>query len=143
MDTTRQRAILIDFVDRDGLQTGEFATPYADEYAAYLPDQSIIDQLKMAATNVDIIIILGSWCGDSKEQVPRFLKVLDAAGISDDHLVMIAVDSQKKAQTIDADVYAVQKVPTFIFYRDTKELGRIIETPKQSLEADMLRIVKR
>lgn len=143
MDTLRKRPVLIDFVDRDGLQTGEFAESYATEYADYQVDQSIADQLKTVMTGVEVTIVLGSWCGDSKEQLPRFLRLMDAIGFPEDNLVMIAVGSDKKARTIDAGIYAVQKVPTFIFYRMGKELGRIIETPRVSLEADMLRILKR
>jgi hypothetical protein len=35
----------------------------------------------------------------------------------------------------------VERVPTFIFYRDGKEIGRIIENPKTSLIEDFLEIV--
>ena len=37
--------------------------------------------------------------------------------------------------------YEIEYVPTFIFYREDKEIGRIIETPILSLEEDMLAIL--
>jgi hypothetical protein len=34
----------------------------------------------------------------------------------------------------------IERVPTFIFKRGGEEIGRIIETPDESLEADMLKL---
>ncbi len=35
----------------------------------------------------------------------------------------------------------VEKVPTFIFYRSAKEIGRIVENPSNSLIEDFLDII--
>ncbi|MEJ2614863.1 MAG: hypothetical protein P8Z35_07895 [Ignavibacteriaceae bacterium] len=35
----------------------------------------------------------------------------------------------------------IELVPTIIFYKDEKELGRIVETPNDSLEKDILKIL--
>ena len=37
----------------------------------------------------------------------------------------------------------IERVPTFIIYRGEKEIGRIVETPKKSLERDLWNIVKK
>lgn len=141
-DTAKNRPVLVDFIDRQGLQSGEFAEWYAREYPAYTPDFSIMAQLKTALSDIQIIIVLATWCGDSKEQVPRFLKVLDQADFEPERCIMIGVDTQKLARDLDVSVYDIDRVPTFIFYRNEVEIGRIIETPKSTLESDMLKICK-
>ena len=35
----------------------------------------------------------------------------------------------------------IERVPTFIFYRDGKEIGRIVENPSNSLVEDFLDII--
>ena len=35
----------------------------------------------------------------------------------------------------------VERVPTFIFYKNNKEIGRIIENPKKDMAEDFLEIV--
>ncbi|MCK9450646.1 MAG: thioredoxin family protein [Bacteroidales bacterium] len=142
MDTVRDREVLIDFVNREGLQTGEFAEYYSQEYDNYEVNQEITNQLKTKIEGLEIVVVLASWCIDSKIQVPRFLKLLDAIGFSEEQLMMIGVDSQKKARDLDIDIYEVERVPTFIFYRNSKTIGRIVENPTKSLEADMLKIVR-
>lgn len=142
MDTVINREVLIDFVSREGLQTGEFSEYYSQEYNNYTADFDIVNQLKNKLEGLEIVLILGSWCHDSKIQVPRFLKLLDTIDFPEDQLVMIGVDSQKNARTLDILIYEIERVPTFIFYRNGKTIGRIIESPAKSLEADMLKIVR-
>ncbi len=142
-DTVRNRIVLVDFLDRQGLQTGEFAESYVTEYTAYTPELGLIEDLKKAMKDIQIVVVMATWCGDSKEQVPRFLKVLDLVGFSEDHCSLIGVDSHKKARDLDVSVYEINLVPTFIIYRNETEIGRIIETPKVSLEKDLLNICLR
>ncbi len=88
------------------------------------------------------MIVLGTWCGDSKEKVPRFLKILDLLGTTFDDLKLIAVDREKTAPDMDVKgKYLIEKVPTFIFYKGDVEIGRITETPKVALEKDLFFIL--
>jgi len=75
-DSVRNREVLIDFVTKEGLQTGEFAEYFQDEYQAYHPEEKLIASLNKQLKQFEIVIVLGSWCYDSKIQVPRFLKIL-------------------------------------------------------------------
>ncbi len=140
-DSIRSREVLIDFVTREGLQTGEFAEFFQEEYQAYSVDEAILSQLKERLSSYEIVIVLASWCSDSKIQVPRFIKLLDGVEFPEEQLLMIAVDSQKQASGLDASVYDIQRVPTFIIYKNGSEQGRIIESPRQSLEADLLKLL--
>ncbi|HOI31803.1 MAG: thioredoxin family protein [Bacteroidales bacterium] len=141
-DSIRGREVLIDFVTRDGLQNSEFTEFYQNEYQAYEIDEATKNQLKDKLSGYDIVIILASWCSDSKTQVPRFIKLLDTVEFPDEQLLMIAVDSQKQASGLDVTVYDIQRVPTFILYKNGSEQGRIIESPRKSLEIDLLQLLQ-
>ncbi len=85
---------------------------------------------------------MGTWCSDSQREVPRFYKILTDAGYNDKRVKIIAVDKSKEAIVVDIKNLDIEKVPTFIIYKDDIEVGRIIETPKKSLEKDLWKIVK-
>ena len=74
--------------------------------------------------------------------MPHFLKLADALKLSDSDITFIAVDGSKKAENGLIDKMKITNVPTFIF-TDKKgtEIGRITETPKETLEKDMLKIL--
>jgi len=141
-DSVRNREVLIDFVTKEGLQTGEFAEYFQDEYQAYQPEEKLIASLNKQLKQFEIVIVLGSWCYDSKIQVPRFLKILKETDYPEENLLMIAVDSKKQASGLDITAYDIERVPTFIIYEEGQERGRIIETPIQSLEADLHKILQ-
>jgi thiol-disulfide isomerase/thioredoxin len=101
-----------------------------------------VTQLRKRLDNVEIIIVLGTWCSDSEEQVPKFLKVLDKIHFDDSDLTMICVDRDKLAGDVDISKFGIQKVPTFIIFRNDNEIGRIVETPMNSLEGDLLMILE-
>jgi thiol-disulfide isomerase/thioredoxin len=141
MDTVLHREVLVGNATREALQTGEFAPYYSKEYSAYRPDSVIIHELAGDIHQYTFTIVMGTWCSDSREQVPRFYKILDELGVKDDRITLIAVNRSKKAGSIDISALDIERVPTFIIYRDGKEVGRIIETPVKSLEEDLLNII--
>ena len=88
---------------------------------------------------------MGTWCGDSKQEVPRFYKVLEACEFPEDQLTVIALSSKpymyKKSPNHEEAGLNIHRVPTFIFYKDRKEVNRIVEHPIETFEKDMLNIV--
>lgn len=144
-DPTKNRAILINHCTREGLVTfPEMKERYDVEYPAYKPDSLVVDSLKPLIKDQKITIVLGTWCGDSKLQLPHFFKILDALSIPEKNITLICVDGLKKAENGLTDSLGIQRVPTFIFYnKDKEETGRIIESPQTSLEKDMLLILSK
>jgi hypothetical protein len=140
-DSKNGQEILIGYCDRSGLQQGDFGDFLKYGYDSYKPEKSVTFKLISRLAKADIVVVLGTWCSDSREQVPRFFKILDKAHFKEDHLKLICVDSSKEAGSIDISQYDIKKVPTFIFRKDGKEIGRIIETPMLTLEKDMLLIL--
>lgn len=141
MDEKKHREILVGYCNREGFSTCSFDSAYQANYGPYAPDTSALRLLEPGINNITIKLIMGTWCGDSKEQVPRFYKILDLLKFNYNRLSLICVDRSKSAPGIDLAPFGINLVPTFIFYRNDKEIGRIIETPAISLERDMLRII--
>lgn len=143
IDDKSQMEVLIGLCNRDGLKSDLFKTYYDTEYVAYTPDTTTINNIKTAVTNksIKITIVMGSWCGDSQEQVPRFYKIVDQLGFVDSNITLYCVDRSKKSDKGETDSLGIQLVPIFIFYQDGKEIGRITETPKINLEKDFYEIV--
>lgn len=137
-DTILKKEILYGYCDRSGLEKGNFGRLFQEYYQIYEPDKSVLAELKQKQEGIEILIVLGTWCSDSQEQVPKFLKVLDRIKFDKNNIQMICVDSKKEAGIIDILNYNIQKVPTFIVYRKGREIGRIIESPSTTLEKDLL-----
>ena len=117
--------------------------PFRKAYSAYSPDSAAVDSLKRWNQDLDVMIILGTWCPDSRREVGRFLRILDKAGNSHFHLQFIGVDRKKKDPEGYAKKYKIERVPTFIVLQNGREIGRIVERPKATLERDFLAILRR
>lgn len=142
IDEKHEQEILIGYCNRAGLQEGDFGEIFASEYEYYEADVAIIEQLSNYQGSIDIVLVLGTWCHDSQEQVPRFYRVLDDAVLSDERVTIICVDGNKTGGDLSIEHLGIEFVPTFIFYDGGEEIGRIIETPEVSIEADMWEIIK-
>lgn len=142
-DSILNQEILIDKLESKDLLHPIFAEYYKYYYESYNPDASIIAKLKTLLDDVTITIVMGSWCGDSQEQLPKFYKIINLLNFDENKILLIAVDRRKHARQYDDLVQSlnIERIPTFIFYKNGKELGRIVETPQNTLESDMLKIL--
>jgi thiol-disulfide isomerase/thioredoxin len=91
--------------------------------------------------DVDILVFFGTWCGDSKREIPRFMKVVDEAGIERDRITLYGLNRSKKSPDGLTEAFKIEFIPTFIFRKNGKEIGRITESPKTTLEEDMAHIL--
>ncbi len=142
-DPNRHKQVMLNQCTREGLTSfAEFKESYDPNYKAYVPDSTSFAELSKLLKGKKITIVLGTWCGDSKFQVPHFLKIMDALKIEEDKIHYIAVDGTKKAENGLIDNLKIERVPTFIF-TDKKgvEVGRITERPMETLEKDMLKVL--
>jgi hypothetical protein len=119
-----------------------------DEYPSWLkifedyePDLKTINALSKRKS-IDVDIFFGTWCIDSKMEVPRFFKILDMSDFTGpDQVTLWAVDREKRLDNGLAQKNDIHFVATFIFRKDGNEIGRIIEQPDDLLEKDILAIV--
>ena len=136
---------LLGKIDKSGLQQAPFNEWFEPNYDNYLVNKQVVSKLKDSLNQYTIKVILGTWCGDSKKEVPRFYHILDIAKFPASQLEVIAVDktpeAYKQAPNHEEKHLNIHRVPTFIFYKNGQEVNRIVEHPMETLERDMLNIV--
>jgi hypothetical protein len=111
-------------------------------YDGYIPDAELIEKLKSKAPQLKADIYFGTWCDDSKNNMPVFLKILDTLNVPEFRVNFYEVEKKPTAdQKFYVEDMMVEKVPTFIFYLNDSEMGRIIENPKDSILQDMMQMV--
>ena len=112
-------------------------------FKAYEPKKEAIQRLKAQKKKLSFKCVLGFWCEDSKIHVPAFLKIMDAMGMGEEGYRMYGVDENKQAAFEGFNALRIEFVPTIIVYFEGAEIGRWVETPNESIEEDLLRIVER
>lgn len=133
--------MLIGICDRNAFADTNLAWWFNAEYDNYEPDSSAASKLKSFINTFEIKIVMASWCGDSKREVPRFYKILDTAAYDYNTFELVCVDRNKQCAEGEIDKLDIKFVPTFIFSKNGIEAGRIVEIPKGKLEEDILEIV--
>ncbi len=140
-DSETGEPMLIGSCSRESFSDTSFAWWFNQEYEQYKPDSVTVREIEYNFDDAKTTIVMGTWCSDSREQVPRFFKVMDEAGFPPDHVKIICVNRERKDYSGAVDSLNIELVPTFIFYNEGKELGRIVETPKQRIEEDIYEIL--
>jgi len=138
--------ILYGVIKKETLLDTPYRKWYAVNYDAYQPSPEITSNLKKLNTkDVSIDIFFGSWCGDSKREVPRFLKLLDELSFPSQRIRIIGLggsDSLYKQSPQHEDANKnIFRVPVFVLYRNGVEINRINEYPVYSLEKDLYAIL--
>jgi thiol-disulfide isomerase/thioredoxin len=91
--------------------------------------------------DLEVRILFGTWCHDSEREVPRMLKLLEASGVKQENISLIALDIRKEEPEGRAKALGVKYTPTFIFFTGGRELGRIIERPVDNLTQDVMTLL--
>ncbi len=132
---------LIGIQSKENFQQEPFTQWFTPNYNNYIPDQAIVKEIKKYTKGISIKAVMGTWCGDSKHEVPAFYKLLEAINFDCKNLTMIAVSRDKTTPDNLQEGLDISRVPTFIFYKKGKEIGRFVEFPRETLEKDFLKIV--
>lgn len=133
--------MLIGRITEKSLKEAPFAEWYDANFEAYQPKDDVIQSLGGLLPKVYIQIIMGTWCEDSHIYVPALYKILESASYNTSTIKMVAVDRDKIEPKQNLKGLDIELVPTFIFYKDGIELGRIIESPEKTLEEDILALI--
>lgn len=132
---------LIGVANKESFMAEPFNTWFTPNYASYETDKEVMAKLTPQLKDITIKGFMGTWCGDSQEQTPVLYKILDEAGFNYNNLTLITVNRSKVAPDNLQEGFNIERVPTFIIYKDDKEIGRFVEYPRESVEADLLKIV--
>ncbi len=126
-----------------------------DEFFDYTPDQETLSAIEEEIYGVEITCVLGTWCSDSQREIPRLWKILETVDYPVSEIKMYAVGSSRFSADLQVparvltwserlkDHYDVERVATIIISRGGREIGRIVETPEESLEKDLMKILEK
>lgn len=140
-DTTKH-IVLTGHHKVEHLETSNDHTWFNKNYSEYRYDTVSVEKLKNLSQDYHIIVVGATWCPDTHLQLPRFYKVIDDAGIPRERIKLYFVDRELKDSEMVSKKYKIKKVPTFILMKGEKEKARIIETPKESIEKDLVKALK-
>ncbi|RZS91961.1 thioredoxin family protein [Aquimarina brevivitae] len=139
--TSEKPDMLVGNQNREAFLQEPFTTWFTPNYDEYNPEEEVVNNLKPLLGDVKIKAFMGTWCGDSKRETPTFYKILDQADFDYTKLDLVTVDRTKTTPDGLEKGYDIQRVPTFIFYKNGEEIGRYVEYARESLEKDMLAIL--
>ena len=138
--------MLLGNCSRQSLLESPFAQWFQPNYDNYIVDSATCRFVEPLLRNKRITIFLGTWCGDSKREIPRILKMLDCCNFQMSQLKLIMVNNQgeayKKSPQHEEEGRNIVRVPTIIVEDAGRETGRIVEYPVISLEKDLLSILR-
>lgn len=142
---TSKPEILYGAVQKADLQKPPYNKWFDSIYAAYDPSPVVISKInKQQLKDIRIEIFFGTWCGDSRREVPKFLKIMDQLAVPASKISLIATGSDslyKQSPQHEEAGKGIFRVPVFIVYRNGAEINRINEFPVTSLENDMAAIL--
>lgn len=139
--TKNKRGDLVGFANKESFSEAPYNTWFNQRYSTFKVDETTIAEIKRNLKGVKIKGFMGTWCGDSKREMPQFYKLLEAADFNFKNLDLVTVNRNKKTPDNLQNGYNIIRVPTFIFYKDDKEIGRYVEKARQSLQKDILKII--
>ncbi|MCU0407927.1 MAG: thioredoxin family protein [Bacteroidales bacterium] len=141
-DFSNPETWLLGYFTRSRMSASPHSEWFLKGYDAYSPSAEAMARLNdLAKENLSVKIVLGTWCPDSRREVPHFMRVMDLWNFPPDKIVFIGVDNFKNGPVGEFPSLNIERVPTFIVYENNIEKGRIIENPMTSLEQDMVNIL--
>lgn len=144
--TSTPNAQLLGVHPKKDLQQPPFNEWFDKNYTEYRIDSVTANQLMPLLKHKKLEIFMGTWCGDSKREVPRMFKILDYSRVRPSQVKMIMVDNRdstyKQSPSHEEKGKFIHRVPCLIVYDKNKEMNRIVEFPVVSLEKDLLSIAQ-
>ena len=141
-DPKTGKPMLLGKVSIDELKQEPFTSWYFEEFDNYDTDTELLDAISNP-NQYNYELFLGTWCGDSRREVPRLEKIFIELGIDFNQLTIVAVDRDKVSPDNEQEGKDIRYVPTLIVRNNDVEVGRIVESPSSesaTLESDLLEI---
>ena len=132
---------IIGVFERKELSNNPHAEWFNQNYSDYNLDKETLDKLKPLFEDIEITVFMGTWCSDSRKEIPVFFKLIDKLKINENSIELIGMTLEKTTpDSLELDQNLIN-VPTFIFKKDGKEINRIVEFPLETIEKDILEIL--
>lgn len=130
----------VGFITRQQLNEAPFGS-YQARYDTARVQEDLTEFISRVWDGAEALVFFGGWCSDSRREVPHFLKIADSAGFPAGSIRLYSLDRTKKSPDGIAEQFGIVLVPTIIFLREGGEIGRIVESPRTTMEQDMLEIL--
>ena len=137
IDSVKNQRILIGKVSQANIADSIW---YRVNYSEAVVSEVQVETLDKLNANFNVEIYFGSWCDDSQFWVPAFIGLMDKTAYAE-KIQLIAVNRSKKSKDTAKLKEIIDKVPTFVVWCDGKEVGRIVESPEESLVEDLTKIL--
>ena len=141
-DPKTGKPMLLGEVVIDELKQEPFSEWYNNEFDNYVLDNELLDAISNP-NQYSYEIFLGTWCGDSRREVPRLEKIFIELGVDFNKVSIITVDRDKVSPNDEQNGKDIRYVPTLIIKSNDIEMGRIVESPSSetaTLESDLFEI---
>jgi hypothetical protein len=110
--------------------------------ASASPWEEVARELASVPPGAEIDVYLGTWCGDSRREVPRLFRALELVPEPWPFTIRwIGVDRAKRAPGLTEDA-ALRYVPTFVVRRDGVEVGRVVESAPRGIERELVDLLR-
>ncbi len=127
----------------DVAENAAFKNWYPANQASYKADTAIINALANAKDKVQYVVFGGTWCEDTQSILPKFFKLQEESGTSENNISFYGVDRTKKTLGNLTAAFKITNVPTIIVMKDGKEIGRVVEYGKTGKwDAELAALVK-
>jgi tetratricopeptide (TPR) repeat protein len=138
--------ILYGAIHEKDLRAAPYNSWFVTNYSSYEPNAAVMKDLqKINTKGIQVEVFLGTWCGDSKREVPRFLRMLHDLSFDEKNVKVIGLGGSdslyKRSPQQEEAGKGIFRVPVFIVYKNGIEVNRINEFPVHSLEKDFYSIL--
>lgn len=128
-------------VDSITKKSKKFYSDFDSSYFKYKANKKKLDTLKGLLKNASFVVFGGSWCSDTRRELPRLSFILDKCNFPVEEFTYFGVNKAKEVffQNEMSSNFKFKFVPAIIILKNKKEVGRIIENPLHgTLENDLI-----
>lgn len=115
---------------------------YATVYRRYTPYYRAVESIGKTEGTVEVLAFYGTWCKDSRREVPRLLKLADVLADEpvDFYVDLIPVNRQH-LRLDGGQPVSVVRTPTLVVYLNGRPIGRIEEKAKPEIAVEVARML--
>ena len=106
----------------ESLKEGDYKEWYTKNYEEHYSALTTKDNSLFK--DVTVRVFIGTWCGDTKYLLPRFIKTWEKMGLSENQIEIIALHNEdefyKLGPNKETEGLNIHRIPTFIFEKQGK-----------------------
>ena len=141
--TSSNEEMLVGRVDLSSLLEAPYADWYNANYEGHTVDKETTQLTRNEIRFYSVKVFFGTWSLESQKHLPAFIKVMHQLKFPMSRIELVAANRQNRSFYGEEIGEKIKYLPTFIFYKNNKEMGRIVNSPVETIERDILSIIKK